>query len=80
MGDVKNLAQSLVFSSFCVRINFKMTSLDRGYFRFIPIEKNCLLNNSETHIINCVFYFRVQILVDLKAKLKLCLSKWKDNM
>ena len=56
-GDKKNLAWSLVSTSSRVRIDFKVPPTDRGDFKFILIDKDCLLNNPEICIINYSFHF-----------------------
>ena len=58
-GDVENLIRSLVSPSSRIRVNFKEPPLNRGYFRFILINKDYSLNNLETRVINYLFHFEL---------------------
>ena len=54
---MKNLTRSLVFSSSRIKVNFEKPPFNRGYFRFIFINKDYWVNNLGTRVINCAFHF-----------------------
>ena len=55
-----------------------MLYLDRGNFRIVLIENDCLSNNPETRVINYAFIFEFNFSY-FESQIKLGLSKLKDN-